>query len=682
MGFTEEQAAAIRDEHPFVSLVAPAGSGKTHTVAGKVREIRNQHSDHRGSAVAALTFTNKAAGELHERTEGGAECSTFHGFAIRVRELGDSSPFTIYDERDQQDVAVQVGRELGIVPPGKISDFRRAAEKVIGRDDSGKPRNPAGLARYRTILRRSRAVDFDMLIEDAMKIATETPLAREAFSSHHFMLDEQQDADPVQWALVNACDPQAIFMVGDPRQTIYTWRNADPRILLSRWCNPSPPFGVVAEYPEGMFSGVTLREGPPKPLPDPRFWHAHALTACFRSKAEIVALANKVAAGMRGFDTPPMVAHREGGADVAALGFQTFDQECEHIARWAAERAQGWTPDRERPAVMILARSWRRLKKVRELLEARSVAHEYLADSGQFWSYEPAKNAARHLALCCNPASDWIARQLVGWPFNTTSGRELLEAQTIAAREAEPLAFVLGRMFPDRFGYWRPDLMAEIAAMDDAGAAMDKWLHLRAKVIAKLKHAMRTRHLSTVQQAIQRCEKWTEGARAQGLPTSPQAFSRWLAFRQNVDEAQPAPIWLSTVHGVKGLEADHVAVTGLHAGKGFDDEPGADEWDGEGPPPNESRRLFFVAATRARDGLLCTFTRTTKGREKWPRSPGAYWREAHEVFGGADEVEELAAATGADEGGLRRDVDLHAAAFGPRPVSDFMTAELEKLRKG
>lgn len=655
MGYTEEQANAIRDEHPFVSLVAPAGSGKTHTVAGKVREIRNQHTDHRGGAgaVAALTFTNKAAGELHERTEGGAECSTFHGFAIRVRELADSTPFTIYDERDQQDVAVQVGRELGILPPGEIKDFRRAAEKVIGRDDEGKPRSPAGLARYRAILRRSRATDFDMLIEDAMKVATETPLAREAFSGHHFMLDEQQDADPAQWALVNACDPQAVFMVGDPRQTIYTWRNADPSILLDRWGRPL----------DGM-RYARVHE------PD-RTWHAHALTACFRSRAEIVNLANKVAKSMVGFDTPPMVAHREAGADVAARAFQSFDQECAHIVKWATERAHAWTPESGRPAVMILARSWQRLGRIRDALKVNGVAHEYLADSGQFWSQAPAKNAARHLALCCNPASDWITRQLTRWPFATTTDRELLEAQTVAAREASPLAFVLGELHPERFGYWRPDLMAEIASMDDAGEAMDRWLHVRVKVIAKLKAAHRTRHLSTVQEAIARCEKWAAGARASGLPNSPQAFNRWLAMRKNVDEAEPAPIWLSTVHGVKGLEADHVAVTGLHAGRGFDD-------GGEKDP--ESRRLFFVAATRARDGLLCTFTRTTKGRDKFPRSPGAFWREAHEVFGGADPVEELAEATGADEGGLRQSVNLHAAAFGPRPVDDFMAAELAKLR--
>jgi DNA helicase II / ATP-dependent DNA helicase PcrA len=598
MKHTEEQRAVIDDPHPWITLIAPAGSGKTATIAGRVAAIADPRTSIPGTKALALTFTNKAAAELAERTEGKAEAHTFHGFASRLRRLADHRPFTIYDETDRNDLAILVGRELGQIPREKDPKGRgrkSAADKVLA--------TPSGKSRYRKKLRQFRAVDFDLLIEDAQEYARKPRMAA-AFRAHHWLLDEQQDTDRRQWDIVSALQPIAVTMVGDPRQTIYSWRNALPEILLQRWNS-----GKLDTPME----------------PGSRRWHSYALTANFRSTPEIVSLANMIAAGMD-IKAPPMVPKRGPvEAPHSSANIYTSDEaEAEAVVAWLRDRLEKHEPGKH-PAAFVLARNWRSLDMVDELLAADGIEYFHAGRAGDFWKIPVVKAATRALALALNPWNDWIARTLADWPDAKISHRDILKAAEVAAREAEPLAFVLAAKHPEHFGFWdRGRMVVARRHAGDAGIMIAEVLREMGVPAAFMKTGRETK-MAVIEELCDRVRTWTETQRAAELDTSAEAFLEWLANRQSADEApSDKPIWLSTIHGVKGLEANNVALVGMHKLK---------TTDRKGYPDPETRRLFYVAATRARDRVLLTQPERTEysplTREAIGiKPPSPFWAEA------------------------------------------------------
>jgi len=515
-----EQLAAVEDPARQVAIVAPPGSGKTSTLIA--RAIR--HRDEYGSALC-VTFTNKAAREIRERAPG-MDAITFHGLAIRLVQASSPEPITVLDELDARDIACQVGEELGILRLG-WKDGRRAAAKVLA--------DRAGRARYRAILRQIRAVDFDLLIDRAIVAASTT----RAYRYTSILLDEQQDADPRQWDLVRALQPGAITMVGDPRQTIYSWRGADPAILLDAYASPE--------------------------------WSAHALTANYRSAPAIVELANRIAAPMS-FRAPPMRAARESTRSPAWMVEPTPDAEAELVAHAAGIWAQDWILDGP-PAGLILARSWSELDRVAEALDVEGVPFAHLGRSAGDWSEPKLRSIVKFLQLAANPRLDtWavdIARAIGLYD------EAIRQAGVRVARSGRPLVEDLGLLAPAGVG----------RSMLDSARGLATWAALRLR-------------LGPVPDLL---------AKFPADQTVAQ-FLEWHAGRSTQDTAPSAPIWLSSVHGVKGLEAEGVAIVGT-------DERG---FSGDG----ETRRLFFVAATRARDRLLITRSESRRHR---PTNAGAFW---------------------------------------------------------
>jgi superfamily I DNA/RNA helicase len=133
-----------------------------------------------------------------------------------------------------------------------------------------------------------------------------------------------------------------------------------------------------------------------------------------------------------------------------------------------------------------------------------------------------------------------------------------------------------------------------------------------------LRTSGRTSQLDDVTEAVRRVKAWTDEAYSAGMRCSPAAWCRWFAGRQAADEATEAPIWLSTVHGVKGLEADHVAIVGLRQG-GFDHRTA------------EDARLFFVAASRARESVMLTYSTENVWKPSEVRAASEFWEMGGEL---------------------------------------------------
>ena len=254
-----QRQAAETIEGPLLILAGP-GSGKTrvisHRVAYLVKDcgINPRH-------IMAVTFTNKAAQEMKERLEqllGQARedltLGTFHAICARIlrsegKNIGVDSRFIIYDEDDQLNVVKQVLEELDLDPkqysPRALRSAISAAKShLITPEDYTKLVNSyfeeivrRVYLRYRELLNQSQAVDFDDLLMKTVQLFKEHPQVLSRYQSRyvHILVDEFQDTNIAQYMLVKqlAGKYHNVCVVGDPDQSIYSWRFADLRNILS-----------------------------------------------------------------------------------------------------------------------------------------------------------------------------------------------------------------------------------------------------------------------------------------------------------------------------------------------------------------------------------------------------------------------------------------------------------------
>ena len=246
-------------EGPLLILAGP-GSGKTRVITQRVAylvEVCGINPYH----IMAVTFTNKAAQEMKQRLEQilGQVCEaltlgTFHAICARIlrsegKAIGLDSRFIIYDEEDQISVIKQVLEELDLdpkqYPPRTLhSAISGAKSRIITPDDYTKLVNSyfeeivqRVYSRYQQLLSQSWALDFDDLLMETVQLFRKHPHVLTRYQSRyiHILVDEFQDTNIAQYALVKqlAGKHRNICVVGDPDQSIYSWRFADLRNILS-----------------------------------------------------------------------------------------------------------------------------------------------------------------------------------------------------------------------------------------------------------------------------------------------------------------------------------------------------------------------------------------------------------------------------------------------------------------
>ncbi|MFO7767760.1 MAG: UvrD-helicase domain-containing protein, partial [bacterium] len=241
-------------------VVAGAGSGKTRVLTAKIAWLLEEEGIS-PFALMAVTFTNKAAGEMMERVEHlsgrdaeGLTAGTFHSFCSRILRrhsefLGFGPNFSIYDEGDQRTLIRRVRSELGldekVFSPGMVrSRISRAKNELedpsepgaFGEDWIGEGLTRAYRA-YQRELKSRNAMDFDDLLVNAVRLLEGAPeVARRYQERYRYILvDEYQDTNRPQYQLVKilASHHRGLCVVGDPDQSIYGWRGADIRNILS-----------------------------------------------------------------------------------------------------------------------------------------------------------------------------------------------------------------------------------------------------------------------------------------------------------------------------------------------------------------------------------------------------------------------------------------------------------------
>ena len=256
-----EQARAVTTTDGPVLILAGAGSGKTRVLAHRIAYLVGvQHVA--PWRILAVTFTNRAAGELRERIirlvgEPGKEvqAGTFHSICARVlrrdgEAIGLDRRFVIYDTEDQQQLMKQVLREEGLEAKGEtrpaaiLGAISRAKNEMLDPGEipplrlaTGVTVQIARLARlYMAALKKANALDFDDLLLDAVRLFDESPetLARYQERWRYLHVDEYQDTNRPQylWIRALAAKHRNLAVVGDDDQSIYGWRGADIRNIL------------------------------------------------------------------------------------------------------------------------------------------------------------------------------------------------------------------------------------------------------------------------------------------------------------------------------------------------------------------------------------------------------------------------------------------------------------------
>jgi DNA helicase-2/ATP-dependent DNA helicase PcrA len=254
------QREAVQHTRGPLLILAGPGSGKTRVIAHRIAYLIGHEGVH-PYRIVAVTFTNKAAREMRERVVAllgeGAEqvwLGTFHGICARILRadggaIGIDRSFAIFDDADQQGLMKRVLEELGIDPRkfaprailGAIS--RAKSELASPRAFSASVRDYFGevaarcYERYQALLEEQNALDFDDMIMRAVDLLREHEPARMKYQQRflHVLVDEFQDTNVAQYVLARqlAGGHGNICVVGDPDQSIYSWRSADIRNILN-----------------------------------------------------------------------------------------------------------------------------------------------------------------------------------------------------------------------------------------------------------------------------------------------------------------------------------------------------------------------------------------------------------------------------------------------------------------
>ena len=259
-GLNDAQKRAVLAKEGPISVLAGAGSGKTRVLATRVYHLVREGVP--ANQILAVTFTNKAAREMRERVRKmlGDDSAvpfvaTFHGLGRELLEsygsvIGIQRYFSVYDRDDSEKVIGQALKALDVstkeLSPravlGRISKAKgagmRAAEfsEKYGRSSFGGRIVAEAWTRYERTLKAEKALDFDDLIAEPVRLLEEHPeiLAQAQERWQYIHIDEYQDTNELQGRLANmlAAKHQNLFVVGDIDQTIYTWRGATIENLL------------------------------------------------------------------------------------------------------------------------------------------------------------------------------------------------------------------------------------------------------------------------------------------------------------------------------------------------------------------------------------------------------------------------------------------------------------------
>jgi DNA helicase-2/ATP-dependent DNA helicase PcrA len=621
-GLNPEQRAAVEHfEGPILAL-AGAGSGKTRVLTNRIAHLVEEHGVDPAS-ILAVTFTNKAAGEMRQRVRNllgqepaGMWIGTFHSIGARLLRrhaprLGWSPNFSIYDSDQSLREIKRAMDRLNIPqkrwhPEAVRSAISGAKNQLVGPDEYAKLAADAFTQvvadiypNYQNAMKEQNAFDFDDLLVKPVELFLHVPeilrVYRERF--HFVLVDEYQDTNHAQYKFLELLSREHanLMVVGDDDQSIYGWRGADIRNIL--------------DFEKDFPNTRTIR-----------------LEQNYRSTGNILAAANRVIA--QNTKRKGKTLRTEAGPGELLTKVESLDERDE--AEWiVTEIEKRMAEDRKRTPrdFVVLYRTNSQSRALEEALIRHDVPYQIIGGT-RFYERREIMDVLAYLRLISNPRDAGAFDRIVNYPrrgIGDTSKTTLLAwaaEQRIGPLEASARA----EQIPNLRGAAANSLVAfagliqrytALAAHIKVGELLEKLIEeiglidaLREEGpegddrIENVKELVAGAHSSA-----ETAEDAEEDAEATADFTSLDIFLQRVALIADVDKHDPEAnaVTLMTLHNAKGLEFPFVFIAGLEDGL----FPLARAYD-EPDLLEEERRLFYVGITRGEEKVYLTFARTRR----------------------------------------------------------------------
>lgn len=628
----EKQQEAVRTTEGSVLVIAGAGSGKTSTMTTRIGYLMEKGVSPYN--ILAVTFTNKAAGEMKSRVADlvgdvrNMWILTFHAMCLRMLhvnfdKVGYEKNFVIYDTADQKTLIKKILKDMNLDPKkfvpaeilGAISKckekgMRLSEARELLEESMYDSRKVNVALEYEKRLLENNAMDFDDLLLNTFILLRDFRDIREEYQNRfrYIMVDEYQDTNHIQYRIVRflAEANGNICVVGDDDQCIYQWRGADIRNILE----------FEKDFPNTKV--IKLEQN-------------------YRSVGNILDGAHSVITHNRGRKKKKLWTTKEAGDKIQYFQAGWDKEEADYVAdKIQIEQSKG----EMYKDMAILYRTNSQSRLFESALSSRGIPYKVLSGL-RYYDRKEIKDILCYMRLVVNPVDNLALERIINEPkrgigaktlekiraFADITSMGMLEAlgydqvlSNIPSKSREPLTrlvSLLEGLHEERFTKSTSDIYDELLTEtgylkaledEDTGEAEDRIENLMdfKSVILDFESSAEEDGLVAIVQSLREGEDQEENQgenQGQSQVAPIDAFMENLALAAEVDkhdESEDAVV-LMTMHSAKGLEFDIVFMPGMEDGL----FPGSRSYD-DVSKMEEERRLCYVGMTRAKKRLYMT----------------------------------------------------------------------------
>ena len=606
----EQQEAVLHVDGPLL-ILAGAGSGKTRVLTYRIAHLIDECGVNPWN-ILAITFTNKAAGEVRERVDKivgyGSESiwvSTFHSTCVRILRryidrLGYDTNFTIYDTEDQKTVMKSVCQKLqldsklykermllNVISHAKDEYISPNEFLLEAKGDFRQEKIAQAYVEYQKELKKNNALDFDDLLVKTVDLFQSCPDVLEYYQNRfrYIMVDEYQDTNTVQFKFISTLARQYrnLCVVGDDDQSIYKFRGANIRNILD--------FEKV--FPDAKV--VKLEQN-------------------YRSTQNILNAANGVIANNRGRKEKALWTENEQGEPILFQQFQNGYEEAEYVSGEISKKVRKGEAEYQDFAVLYRTNAQSRLFEEKFLYA--NIPYK-IVGGVNFYSRKEIKDILAYLKTIDNGKDDLAVRRIINVPKRGIGNVTLAKVQAYA--DSRDISF-----------FEALEEAGEIPGLGKAALKIQPFVHLIHEmrlsladmsmqdliqaILDKTGYAEDLKHedtdesearLENIDEFINKAVTYEEGAEEPNL----SGFLEEVALVADIDSVEDGDnrVLLMTLHSAKGLEFPYVYLAGMEDGL----FPSYMSIAADDPTEEieEERRLCYVGITRAMKELTITCAR-------------------------------------------------------------------------
>ncbi len=597
----EWQRQAVEQVEGPLLVLAGAGSGKTRVITYRIAHIIAT-GEAKPDSILAVTFTNKAAGEMRNRVIDllGSQgrwvwLSTFHSLCARIlrqhsEALGFKRSYSIYDEAESLALIKMIYKHKGIpdsqpsagVTRNRISrakDRLTAPEAYAEKASDFLDVNVSTVyTEYQKRLVKNQAMDFDDLLMKTVQLFEENPQILKIYHDRfkYVLIDEYQDTNHAQYRLVNllADSHRNLCVVGDDDQSIYGWRGADINNILD----------FERDYPDCKV--IKLEQN-------------------YRSTQIILDSAGDVVSKIEGRQPKKLFTEMIGGDKVSLLLCGDETDEAEAIAE---KIKLGLTFDKSASDFAVLYRTNAQSRAIEDSLRYKGLPYTIVGGT-KFYERAEVKDILAYLRLLVNPDDNLALLRIINVPKRGIGKTSVAKLERLAAERGQSLMSIVQSSIDDAGikGKAKAELEKFAAIMSELSSKVDKSLpqDVAARLIENIKYLETLLEEGTpeaevradnVKELVAGIQEYAD----RGEKPSLAGFLEEVALISDIDnwDDSTQSVTLMTMHSAKGLEFDTVFMAGMEDGlfplrRGLDHPEDLDE----------ERRLCYVGMTRAKKKL-------------------------------------------------------------------------------